>query len=99
MRAATISKNLAADTQRYTTLGVHLGRHAINVGLSVANVAKFCGVSRWTVYKWFDGSHKVAKHNERAVEKLLRIIASKQEITRIRKEMRRGMEARDAADE
>ena len=46
--------NEAADHRR---LGVALGRAAIKLGVSVAEVARAMGVSRQTVYNWFIGDY------------------------------------------
>ena len=52
--ARTIHLNKEADHRR---LGVALGRAAIALGVSVADVACVVGVSRQTVYNWFVGSY------------------------------------------
>ena len=38
-------------------IGVALGRACIAKGVSVADVAERFGVSRQTVYNWFEGKH------------------------------------------
>lgn len=52
--ARTIQLNKAADHRR---LGVALGRAAIELGVSVSDVAAVLGISRQTVYNWFVGSY------------------------------------------
>jgi len=50
--AKTIQLNKRADS---SMLGVALGRAAIKLGISVADVALTLKVSRQTVYNWFIG--------------------------------------------
>lgn len=52
--ARTIAMNKAADHRR---LGVALGRAAIELGVSVSDVATMLGISRQTVYNWFVGNY------------------------------------------
>jgi DNA-binding XRE family transcriptional regulator len=52
--ARTIHLNKEADHRR---LGVALGRAAIELGISVTDIATHLGVSRQTVYNWFVGSY------------------------------------------
>jgi len=52
--ARTIQLNKAADPRR---LGVALGRAAIELGVSVSDVATMLGISRQTVYNWFVGNY------------------------------------------
>ena len=52
--ARTIQLNKTADHRR---LGVALGRAAIELGVSVSDVAAVLGISRQTVYNWFVGSY------------------------------------------
>jgi transcriptional regulator with XRE-family HTH domain len=37
-------------------LGVRLGRQCIKLGIPVAEVARYLGVSRQTIYNWFMGA-------------------------------------------
>ena len=50
----TIEANKSADKR---LIGVALGRACIAKGIAVADVAKRFGVSRQTVYNWFEGKH------------------------------------------
>lgn len=52
--AKTIHLNKKADSSRP---GVALGRAAIKLGVSVADVALTLKVSRQTVYNWFIGAY------------------------------------------
>jgi len=52
--AKTIQLNKRADS---SMLGVALGRAAIKLGISVADVALTLKVSRQTVYNWFIGMY------------------------------------------
>ena len=52
--ARTIQLNKAADHRR---LGVALGRAAIELGVSVSDVATMLGISRQTVYNWYVGNY------------------------------------------
>ena len=52
--ARTIQLNKAAAHRR---LGVALGRAAIELGVSVSDVATMLGISRQTVYNWFVGNY------------------------------------------
>lgn len=52
--AKTIQLNKRADS---SGLGVALGRAAIKLGISVADVAATLKVSRQTVYNWFIGAY------------------------------------------
>ena len=40
------------------SLGVRLGRHCIDSGISVIEVTEALGVSRQCVYNWFLGEHE-----------------------------------------
>ncbi len=51
--------NKAADTKH---LGVALGRQCIKAGVSVSAIAGKFGVSRQTVYNWFEG--RVTPNNQ-----------------------------------
>lgn len=51
----TVEANKRANRQM---LGVALGRLCIAHGVPVAAVAKKLGVSRQTVYNWFEGKHE-----------------------------------------
>lgn len=46
--------NRKADKRK---LGVRLGRHCIRMGIPVTDLVGMFGVSRQTVYNWFNGSH------------------------------------------
>lgn len=46
--------NRKADKRK---LGVRLGRHCISMGIPVIDLVKMFGVSRQTVYNWFNGAH------------------------------------------
>jgi|APGre2960657423_1045063.scaffolds.fasta_scaffold317373_2 hypothetical protein len=48
-----VSFNRNADTHN---LGVKLGRVCIRLDIPITEVAKFCKVSRMTVYNWFRGA-------------------------------------------
>lgn len=50
----TVAANKSADKR---LLGVALGRACIAKNVPVSNVAKTFGVSRQTVYNWFEGKH------------------------------------------
>ena len=50
----TIAANKSADRR---LIGVALGRACIAKGVSVASIAQRFGVSRQTVYNWFEGKH------------------------------------------
>ena len=50
----TIAANKSADRR---SIGVALGRACIVKGIAVSAVAKRFGVSRQTVYNWFEGKH------------------------------------------
>ena len=47
-----VRANAAADQNG---LGVRLGKFCIDKDIPVSHVAKFFGVSRMTIYKWFAG--------------------------------------------
>ena len=64
----TIQLNKEADKNR---LGIALGRAAIKLGISVADIAGTVGVSRQTVYNWFVGTHDPKPIYTKAVTKLL----------------------------
>ena len=66
--AKTIQLNKQADSSK---LGVALGKAAIKLGISVADVATTIGVSRQTVYNWFVGSYEPDKRYAKNVTKLL----------------------------
>jgi transposase len=46
--------NRKADKRK---LGVRLGRHCINMGIPVIDLVQLFGVSRQTVYNWFNGTN------------------------------------------
>ena len=48
---------LANQEADQTRLGVKLGKKCIKLGVSVANIAVYLGVSRQTVYNWFIGAY------------------------------------------
>jgi DNA-binding XRE family transcriptional regulator len=66
--AKTIQLNKRADSSR---LGVALGRAAIKLGISVADVAITLRVSRQTVYNWFVGSYAPKDSITKDVTRLL----------------------------
>ena len=52
-------------------LGVQLGRRAIELNVSVVDIANTCKVSRTAVYAWFTGVNDVSPKHEQAVKDLL----------------------------
>jgi DNA-binding XRE family transcriptional regulator len=66
--AKTIQLNKRADS---SGLGVALGRAAIKLGISVADVATTLGVSRQTIYNWFVGLYAPKDSVTKDVTKLL----------------------------
>jgi DNA-binding XRE family transcriptional regulator len=66
--AKTIQLNKRADS---SGLGVALGRAAIKLGISVADVAVTLRVSRQTVYNWFVGSYAPKDSITKDVTRLL----------------------------
>lgn len=66
--ARTIQLNKEADKNR---LGIALGKAAIKLGISVADIAGTIGVSRQTVYNWFVGTHDPKERHIKAITKLL----------------------------
>jgi DNA-binding XRE family transcriptional regulator len=66
--AKTIRLNKEADKNR---LGVALGKAAIKLGISVADIALTIGVSRQSVYNWFVGTHDPKERYTKAITKLL----------------------------
>jgi DNA-binding XRE family transcriptional regulator len=66
--AKTIQLNKRADS---SGLGVALGRAAIKLGISVADVAATLRVSRQTVYNWFVGSYAPKDSITKDVTRLL----------------------------
>jgi DNA-binding XRE family transcriptional regulator len=66
--AKTIQLNKRADS---SGLGVALGRAAIKLGISVADVAATLKVSRQTVYNWFVGLYAPRGSVTKDVTKLL----------------------------
>jgi transposase len=66
--ANTIQLNKKADGSK---LGVALGKAAITLGISVADIALNFGVSRQTVYNWFIGTYEPKEQYEKEVKKLL----------------------------
>jgi len=66
--AKTIRLNKEADKNR---LGIALGKAAIKLGISVADIALTIGVSRQTVYNWFVGAHDPKGQHTKAITKLL----------------------------
>jgi transposase-like protein len=71
--------NKSADTKH---LGVALGRQCIKAGVSVSSIAGKFGVSRQTVYNWFEGR---VTPNNRVVEPI------KQYITLLKHEQKNGI--------
>ncbi len=51
----TVTANKSADMR---LLGVKLGRACIAKNVSVTQVAEEFGVSRQTIYNWFEGKHQ-----------------------------------------
>lgn len=70
----TISANRSASKR---ALGVALGRACIEHGVSVYKVAEMFGVSRQTVYNWFDGTHDPKPELTAAVEAYIRRLTKK----------------------
>jgi DNA-binding XRE family transcriptional regulator len=66
--AKTIQLNKRADS---SGLGVALGRAAIKLGISVADVAATLRVSRQTVYNWFVGAYTPKDSVTKDVTRLL----------------------------
>jgi DNA-binding XRE family transcriptional regulator len=66
--AKTIQLNKRADS---SGLGVALGRAAIKLGISVADVAATLRVSRQTVYNWFVGAYAPKDSITKDVTRLL----------------------------
>ncbi len=66
--AKTIQLNKRADS---SMLGVALGRAAIKLGVSVADVALTLKVSRQTVYNWFIGMYTPSGDVSKDVARLL----------------------------
>ena len=66
--AKTIQLNKRADS---SGLGVALGRAAIKLGISVADVAATLRVSRQTVYNWFVGLYAPKDSITKDVTRLL----------------------------
>lgn len=66
--AKTIQLNKEADKKR---LGIALGRAAIKLGISVADIASTLGVSRQTIYNWFVGANDPKAAHTKAITRLL----------------------------
>jgi DNA-binding XRE family transcriptional regulator len=66
--AKTIQLNKKADSSR---LGVALGRSAIKLGISVADIAGTLKVSRQTIYNWFIGSYNPKDTYTKSITSLL----------------------------
>ena len=64
---------LANQEADQTRLGVKLGKKCIKLGVSVANIAVYLGVSRQTVYNWFEGGDIFPAYEHR-VDTLLTIL-------------------------
>ena len=64
----TIQLNKEADKNR---LGIALGRAAIKLGISVADIALTLGVSRQTIYNWFVGANDPKATHTKNVTRLL----------------------------
>ena len=60
----TIEANKSADKR---LVGVMLGRVCIANSVPVSTIAKKFGVSRQTIYNWFEGRHKPTPELIRAV--------------------------------
>lgn len=59
--------NRKADKRK---LGVRLGRHCISMGIPVTDLVKMFGVSRQTVYNWFNGVHDLRPAQRARVKEL-----------------------------
>jgi transcriptional regulator with XRE-family HTH domain len=64
-----IRNNKCADG---TSWGVRLGRYCIQQGIPVKDVSDFFGVTRQTVYNWFDGTHPPMPMFQEAIEQFLK---------------------------
>lgn len=64
----TIAANKSASKR---SIGVALGRACIAHGVSVSAAAKKIGVSRQTIYNWFEGKHEPSGLALAKVEKFL----------------------------
>lgn len=58
-------------TANRSSLGVKLGRWCIKSDVSVSEIAFQLGVSRQTVYNWFDGTHEPNPEVSPIIEELL----------------------------
>lgn len=67
------SQSIVAANKRASTklLGVALGRLCIANDVPVRMIAEHIGVSRQTIYNWFEGRHEPSKDVVLAVEKLI----------------------------
>lgn len=52
-------------------IGVALGRACIANGIAVADVAEWFGVSRQTIYNWFEGKHDPKPEMLRGIEEYI----------------------------
>lgn len=57
------------------TLGSRLGRRAVNLEVSVTDLALFTGATRRTLYKWMQGGYILPPYRER-VDALYSILRS-----------------------
>lgn len=64
----TIAANKSASKRM---VGVALGRACISNGISVADVAEWFGVSRQTIYNWFEGKHDPKPEMLRSIEEYI----------------------------
>ena len=69
-------KTIDAIMRAPKTTGNQLGRWAAHLDFSVVRISKALGVSRQTVYNWFEGGDIFPAYEVRA-ETLLKIVQSK----------------------
>lgn len=65
---STVAANKRASSK---LLGVALGRLCIANDISVRMIAECIGVSRQTIYNWFEGRHEPNRSTVLAIEKLI----------------------------
>jgi transcriptional regulator with XRE-family HTH domain len=66
-----VDANKKADTK---SLGVALGRVCIAHNISVIEVADYLGVSRMTIYNWFEGANVPYARYYEDIERYMQII-------------------------
>lgn len=66
-----VEANKKADPK---SLGVALGRACIAHNISVVEVAEELGVSRMTIYNWFEGTHEPYARYYTDIERYIHII-------------------------